>query len=84
MKILLKVSQLNPDRTNYKVYGLTYQPEHLSVEVDVPDQHIVRAIEGTTEHGSGAVLSLDGLKWLVGMLADAVDEIQTEHINKLR
>ena len=77
MKLNLKIKQLNPDSSNYKWVGIIYEPEMLSVQVDVPDEFVISDVDMT-------VLSEDGLKWVVGTLANLSDGVVDAHIQKIK
>lgn len=80
MKLNLKIKQLNPDRSNYKRNGIVYEPDNLYVQVDVPDEYL------STEKClvESDMLTEEGLKYLVGRLADLVDDIEDAHIEKIK
>ena len=78
MKLNLKIKQLNPDSSNYKWVGIIYEPEDLYVQVDVPDEFVVQ------DTGMEDIITEDGLKYLVGRLADLVDDIEDAHIQKIK
>ena len=77
MKVLMKVSQLMPDRTAYKKYSVMYQPAELYVNVEIP--------AGLSESQDGKiVLFEEGLVWLVGHLADLVDKVDDLYAKSLQ
>ena len=78
MKIPIKIKALNPDRTNYKKYGLMYEPERLAVELEISDKEVVSNDDICT------TLTVAGLQELVGKLADLVDDIDAKHIQKYK
>jgi len=83
MKIPLKIQQLNPDRTNYKVWGLLIQPVDTYVLVDVPDEYVT---ESPTDDFSNVdyILTEDGLKWLMTWQADFVNKVESEYLKLIQ
>ena len=77
MKVPIRIKSLNPDRTNYKKYGLMCEPENLVVELEIEDKEVV--LDNGVYYVSEA-----GLKAIVGRLADIVDEIDEAYLKRLR
>jgi hypothetical protein len=74
MELDVKVKSMMPDRTQYKRYGIMYEPENVWVKIDIDDKEVLNSdVDGTT-------LTTAGLKLLVGKLANLCDEIDAEHI----
>ena len=67
MKIEVKIQTLMPDRTTYKQYGTTYQPENLYVEVEIPDEEVVE------KDSTRTTLTERGTQLLMSKLADIAD-----------
>jgi len=69
-----------------------YEPQGLLVSVEVPDEFILGNTGGIASGDfedsiiatGDWVVSEDGLKYLVGRLADLVDEIEDAHIDKIK
>ena len=76
MKLNLKIKQLNPDSSNYKWVGIIYEPEDLYVQVDVPESMVVPT--------DARILTEEGLKWVVGTLANLSDGVVDAHIQKIK
>jgi len=75
MKIPIRVHQMHPDRSQYKLYDIWYQPENLVVEIEVEEVKI----DGNTYY-----ITEEGLKGLVGRLAEITDDIHKNYQNGLR
>ena len=76
MKLNLKIKQLNPDRSNYKRNGIVYEPDDLVLQVDVPESMVVPT--------DARILTENGLKWVVGTLANLSDGVVDAHIQKIK
>ena len=82
MKIPLKIHQINPDRTDYKKWGLILSPENLRLIVDVPDEYCVQVTCGGSDNpaildGWGIWdITEDGFKWLLNHVAALLNETE--------
>lgn len=76
-EILVKVKSFKPDRTQWKHYDISYEPENMWVSVNLPDEEVI-------ENKDNVVLTTAGLQTLVGLLANVADAIDAEHIKKYK
>lgn len=77
MEISIKIKRLMPDRSNYKKYGVEYEPESLYLSLNISEKEVV-------QEGNSYFVTEAGLKQIVSRLADIVDEIETEHLKQIQ
>jgi hypothetical protein len=77
-KITLKLSEIRTDPLQYKPYAPLYTSDGLYVEVEVPAAYVTE----NTENGS-QVLSPEGYKYLLILLANLVSEAHDERLKEM-
>lgn len=79
--IRAKVLQINVDRTQYKPYSNTLEPQDLWVEMVLPEGSVVEDTKNP-ETGRRVVITMDGFSVLLGQIADSIDKMHDEHTFK--
>ena len=75
--VTLQVSELSPDRLDYKPYAATFTHDNLFVEVEVPEKEALRF------GAAGTTLTPKGFAYLLDEICSAYEAVQNEHHKKL-
>ena len=76
----VELSQIAPDRTQYKPYSPVYQFDHTYVAVEVPRQYVAY----WNQEEDVVVLTPDGVAFVADVLASALDRMHDEFRNRDR
>ncbi len=89
--IRLKLVELRPDPLQYKPYSPTLVPDEVYLDVELPKGMVTEREELKQMTSSGPsgvrvvipqVITLDGYKYLMALLADAVVEMHDERMKE--
>lgn len=73
MKVYMKVKSIMPDRTNYKKYGTMYEPEDLTLELEIPESEV-------RKDGNENIISVKGMACLLQELASIPDTAEDNYL----
>lgn len=77
-RILFKLEEVTVDRTQYKPYNHKLVGQDVFVALDIP------ADEAEVGKNGEVIITLGGLSSVLSMVADAVDEVQQDYVNKFK
>jgi hypothetical protein len=79
--ILLKVTTIHPDRTQYKQFDVHFEGvphTDLLVQVPIDKAHVI------SKEGFETIITLDGLAQVCGEIQDAWDSEYKKYLNKMK